>query len=82
MTTKDIQVWICAILATALETEPSFFPESHGYIAIGCNLSEWTSVKKIMVDAGLITIESGPTIALTPKGRELAQKIEKAVKAT
>lgn len=77
--TREIQMLMTAVLTTALETEPAAFPESYAYIAAGMNLPEWEDAKHVMTALQLITIEPGPQIRLTNKGRDIAQKLNAAI---
>lgn len=74
MTREQLMTYVAAILTTALETEPSPFPETMAYMALGCDMGKWQTVKEGILLAGLATIESGPTIVLTEKGREIARQ--------
>ncbi len=72
MTRQQLQI-IAAVITTALETEPAPFPESYAYIAGGCDLHLWHDIKTELLLREVITIEAGPTIKLTDKGRKLAR---------
>lgn len=80
MTRDQLNAYLCAILTTALETEPAPFPESTGYLATGMNMTAWCKIKAIMEGAGLVTM-TGNAIRLTDAGRKLAREIEAARKA-
>ncbi len=66
---------IAAILTTAIESEPTVFPESYGYIAVGSDLEKWNAVKGVLSRAALATFD-GNQIRLTDKGRLLAQQCQ------
>lgn len=78
MTKNELITYVAAILTTALETEPSPFPESMAYLALGGDLSKWEGVKGILLGSGLITID-GHSISLTDKGRETARQCNAAM---
>lgn len=78
MTKEQLTTYVAAILTTALETEPSAFPESMAYLAMGADLSKWQAVKQILVGSGLIEV-NGYSIELTTKGRELARRCNAAL---
>ena len=75
MTQNDLLVAVAAVLTTALETEPSPFPESLGYIAIGGDMTKWGYVKCALLRGALATF-SGNSIRLTDSGRELARQCD------
>jgi hypothetical protein len=73
MTKQQLMSYVAAVLTTALETEPSPFPESMAYLAMGADLGKWETVKQALTFASLITCE-GHDIQLTTKGREVAKQ--------
>jgi len=73
MTRTEINIYLAAILTTALETEPEVFPESLAYLVLSCNLDSWATLKEIMLHNELATF-AGHSITLTDKGRALAVK--------
>jgi hypothetical protein len=75
MTTNELKIHITAILLTALDTEPAFFPETMAYIALGGDDETWYAVRNVIVDTKMITLK-GNLIKLTEAGRELAWKIK------
>ena len=66
-----LSVMIAAVLTTALELQPC--PEAAVYLALGCDLDQWHTVKGILHDGGLATF-AGYSVTLTEKGRILAEK--------
>lgn len=74
MDKKQLYIYVAAILTTALETEPTPFPETMAYIAIGHDMAKWEIVKSALLACKFITI-SGHSIALTPHGRDVARKL-------
>lgn len=74
MTPNELNKILCAILTTALETEPAAFPESYAYLAAGIDLERWQMIQRIMIAADLATF-AGYNIKLTDKGRALAQQV-------
>jgi hypothetical protein len=72
MTREQLLTYVAAILTTALETEPSPFPESMAYLALGSDMAAWETVRRVLVGGQLVTI-NGHAIALTAKGRTVAQ---------
>ena len=66
---------VAAILATAYEAEADHrpLPESYGYIALGMDLEEWTTIKSALKVAGYCTWE-GNQAHLTNEGREIGRK--------
>ena len=75
MDSKQLFIWIATVLTTALECQPC--PCSSVYTALGMDFGKWETLSGIMTRSGLITIH-GHSISLTPKGRELAEKINEA----
>ena len=78
MTREKLMTYVAAVLTTALETEPSPFPESMAYLAMGADLSAWGTVKGVLLGGGMVTVD-GNAIQLTDKGRDLAQKCNAAL---
>lgn len=64
-------VLIAAVLTTALDIQPC--PESSIYLALGCDLGKWATVKDFLQRGGLATF-AGYSVKLTDKGRILAEK--------
>ena len=73
MKLHELLTYVAAIIITALKTEPSPFPESLALLAMGADLSKWQTVKGVLLDGGMVTID-GYAIQLTDNGRDLAQK--------
>ena len=78
MTKDQLMTYVAAVLTTALETEPSPFPESMAYLAMGADLSKWETVKRVLTVSGWVTTE-GHSIQLTDKGRDIAQQCNAAL---
>ena len=79
MTRSEINVALSAILTTALETEPTAFPESTAYLALGSDMTKWELVKSFLLAAELATIEENK-IVLTNKGRDIARQCQQVQK--
>ena len=77
MTKNQIMTYVAAILTTALETEPSPFPESYAYMAMGCDMQKWEQIRGLLIASDLIAIR-GNAISLTAKGRDVAQQCNAA----
>jgi hypothetical protein len=75
MTNDQMNVYLAAVLTTALETEPSPFPESMGYIATGCDMTTWADIVNVLVGARLMT-SYGHELRLTELGRKIARKCQ------
>jgi hypothetical protein len=71
MTKDQLMTYVAAVLTTALETEPSPFPESMAYLAMGADLSKWEIVKGTLTHAGWAKF-AGHSIQLTDEGRKIA----------
>jgi predicted transcriptional regulator len=70
---KRLMVDFAAVVATlADETRP--VPASSIYLALGSDLTRFEAVKTALVASGVVQATS-ETVALTPKGRELATKL-------
>lgn len=80
MTKQELNAALCAVLTTALETEPTPFPQSMAYLALGADMSKWEAVRGVLAMGQLATLDYD-TITLTSKGRELARKIEAHMQA-
>jgi predicted transcriptional regulator len=75
--TKDLLLArIAAIVGTLEETNGS--PESMLYIFCEMNMSDWQTIRDILMDAGLVTIKSH-YVTLTAKGSETAKRINQTV---
>ena len=75
MTKNQLNAYLAAILTTALETEPDPFPEFTAYLALGCNILKWSTVREMLTSSLMVTI-SNNSISLTDKGRKLARKCQ------
>ena len=83
MTARDANIYIAAILTTAAETSPGPFPESHAYLATGGDMHNWEIIRGLLIDNGLITIDSiDHSIRLTPMGATAAATISAAIDAS
>ena len=71
MTRKELNVFLAAVLTTANDIQPC--PESSIYLALGCDIDEWQTVKGLLLSAELATFR-GYSVTLTDKGRVLAEK--------
>jgi hypothetical protein len=80
MTRNELNSALCAVLTTALETEPRPFPQSMAYLALGSDMGKWEMVRNVLTVGGLATME-GDTINLTAKGRDMARKVEAHIQA-
>jgi hypothetical protein len=78
MTKAELITAVAAVITTALETEPDFFPESFAYLALGGDISKWETVKGFLLGGKMITID-GNVIKLTAYGRDLATKCNAAM---
>jgi hypothetical protein len=78
MSKNEINKYLCAILTTLNEVE--FAPESMIYLAIGADMGKWETLKYMLVSARLATSEDS-AMRITPRGRELAEKINAMVAA-
>ena len=76
MDKNELLTRIAAILTTLDETKGS--PESMLYIFMGMDMDKWSQVRNILIDADLVQIKSH-YVTLTPKGKETAQKLNKAI---
>jgi membrane associated rhomboid family serine protease len=74
MTKAELYVALAAVLTTALETEPEFFPETMAYLALGSDMEKWQTVRSVLLQGGFATMQFN-SITLTSKGRELAEKL-------
>ena len=75
MTRNQANKFLAAILTTALETEPAPFPETMAYLAMGSNVENWQTIRRIM-DQGELATFTGNSIALTDKGRDIARQCQ------
>ncbi len=73
MTRAELLTTIAAVLSTALQCQPC--PESMVYVALGCDLGKWETVKAALAYADLATFE-GYSISLTSKGEILARRCD------
>ena len=78
MSKSELYVALAAVLTTALETEPQPFPETMAYLALGADMGKWEAVRSVLTQGGFATMD-GNAIALTPKGCELAEKLNAAM---
>lgn len=79
MTANELMTAIAAVLTTAAELKAgTAFPESTAYIALGCDMDKWHTVRGTLENAGLITVK-GYALSLTAKGRDLAEKCNSAL---
>jgi len=78
MAREKLNVLLSAVLTTALDTEPSPFPETMAYLAMGSDMSTWETVKQVLI-AGQLATFSGHSIRLTDKGRDIARKCNAAL---
>lgn len=67
---------IAAVIATLDETDGS--PESMLYIFFDMDMTTYQNVRNVLLDSELIVIK-GNYVTLTQKGKELAQKLNKAI---
>lgn len=72
MDKKELLLRVAAILTTLNESDWS--PETMLYLGTGSNLDEWMQVKFLLVSSGMVTAQHD-TLAITDKGRELANRI-------
>ncbi len=75
MTRTQLNVALCAILATLAETTTA--PEGHVYAALmghGYTLEDFQAVMNIAAAGKLITRSSSHEITLTPFGRAMADR--------
>jgi len=72
MMTRELTVAIAAVLATLAEVDGG--PESSAYLALGCDWNLWERTKSILINVGWMT-ESNNWLAITPAGREMAEKL-------
>ena len=77
MNRNQVNVYLAAIVTTALETEPASFPESYGYLAVGSVMEDWVIIKELMILGKLATFD-GNCIRLTDAGRIVARKVNQA----
>lgn len=75
MTKQELNALLCAVLTTALETEPAPFPQSMAYLAMGADMGKWEMVHNVLSMGGLATLDND-TVTLTAKGRDMARRIE------
>lgn len=66
-----------AAMISAL-SEGRGMPESHLYLAIGCDLNEWNRIKAAMMTSELIR-EEFHFVTLTPNGRTLAARLNETI---
>lgn len=78
MTPNELTARVAAILTTLEETN-SGTPESNLYLFCGTNMDDWLLVRRMLVNCGYVTITSS-WVELTEKGREVAEKINGALK--
>ena len=72
MTHNEINQYLCAILTTLMETPQ--IPESTLYVAMGCDMDKWNTVKAILVKGNLATFH-GFHAYLTDAGYAMAKKV-------
>lgn len=77
MSKRELTVYVASILTTLadLDTDAA---ESTVYMAMGMDLAKYELVRNILVASGLVTVE-GYRIAITEKGKELAEKCSAAL---
>ena len=73
------KVLFAAILATLAEKADRSAPEGYIYMAIGANMAEYDTLKRVLLDMDLVTVK-GYRMTLTEEGRTLGEKINKALK--
>lgn len=80
MNRDTLNVLLCSIITTLDETKEGWAPRS--YVMLGCNLDldSYQFVESVMVKGGLVETTS-ETITITPKGREIAKKVNDHIKA-
>jgi hypothetical protein len=70
-------VAVAAVVTTALEVgEPC--PETSVYLALGGDIGKYEKIRDLLLNGGMITIR-GHSIGLTPKGKALAEEINKTM---
>ncbi len=79
MTTREINVMLCAVLSTLLAIDGHWSPETPIYLALGCDFEKYSLLKQMLCTAGLCTAQSD-TLTLTEKGIELARKVDEFAK--
>lgn len=75
MTRNEINTYLAAILTTLLETELQPVPLSAIYLAVGSDMSKFSTLRDLMVAGGLVKVTT-ETIVLTVAGGQLARRIE------
>lgn len=74
----DNDLIVMATILTTLAEVTDGAPESTLYLAAcNMNITRWQALRWVMAKSDLITVE-GHWVTITPKGRELAEKIESA----
>jgi hypothetical protein len=72
MTKNELNKNLCAVLTTLDECIP--IPESTLYMALGCDMDKWNTVKAVLVNGKLATC-FGYSVQITPAGHAMAKKI-------
>lgn len=72
MTRDELNKNLCAVITTL--DEVGWSVESTLYIALGCDMETWETVKTILVSSHLATVESY-RVTITPTGHAMAVKI-------
>lgn len=72
MTKNELNAKLCAVLTTLAETPQ--IPESTLYLAMGCDMEVWNTVKAVLVKGNLATFH-GFQAYLTDAGYAMAKKV-------
>lgn len=65
MTRDELNKYLCAVITTLDEVEYS--PESTLYLGLGSSMDTWNTVKSVLINGNLATIENS-TVRITPAG--------------
>jgi predicted transcriptional regulator len=74
MDTKTLTTYIASIITTLAETEGGSAIATMIYLGLGCTLSDYQYVIRIMAMEGLVT-STTEQVTITDKGRKVAEKI-------
>ena len=72
MTRDELNKYLSAIITTLDECIP--IPESTLYMAMGCDMDKWNTVKAILIKGKLATFY-GYSAQITPAGHAMAKEI-------
>lgn len=70
---KAVMLEIVAVITTLAEVGGS--AESTLYIALGCDIARWDTLRAVLLGAGLVTISSND-VTLTAKGQQIAARLQ------